>query len=455
MEHCLKPYEKLIESALEENESVRKPDMTQRARDVLEMVRIELHRFVRQSNYGGRRFLRLITSWFIQERRIKNPNCPKPTAGTLAVGGAVLIVVPILGSGGLETLLKKIIKIFNAKAIKVIIAKAERDDGKFDSTQSFVALGCTILSLSGIVEEHLVKHISGICRERTVTLIWVFGAARIYSVLHPIRVCNPGLRVADFLFNDWWHLPSFLFFQKDFDFVFVESRYLEGVLESKGVPRVMIRRAGFGVDLDFFRPRVGAENRHKLKIAYIGRFSWEKGPDLFVRLAGRFRSEKTLNFVMSGDGPYRYRIRSLNESFGSPVALLGHVSDVRSILQDCAALVVPSRIDGRPNVVMEALASGVPVLAARTGSIPELINEGENGLLCQPGSVSSFENGLRWVLARPGRLTEFSRQARDRAEKQFGADMDSCSANAILEVVGEIRCHPPLFSRATPNELKT
>ena len=82
-------------------------------------------------------------------------------------------------------------------------------------------------------------------------------------------------------------------------------------------------------------------------------------------------------------------------------------------------LIVPSKVDGRPNVVMEANACGVPVLAAPVGGIPELIEDGVNGHLVTPSDHTEIEGIVRSWLQNSARFSKLRRSSRRKAERDF------------------------------------
>jgi glycosyltransferase involved in cell wall biosynthesis len=85
--------------------------------------------------------------------------------------------------------------------------------------------------------------------------------------------------------------------------------------------------------------------------------------------------------------------------------LLGEPPEIAPVLASFDLLVVPSVLDGRPVVVLEALSLGVPVLAFRVGALPELIQEGETGWLCDPNDPKAFAGRIEHAGQDPQWLT--------------------------------------------------
>ena len=118
---------------------------------------------------------------------------------------------------------------------------------------------------------------------------------------------------------------------------------------------------------------------------FLGRLSREKGLDTL--LAAWSRSRERL--VVAGDGPERALFRHAAPTVDYCGAL--PAAEIPSLLSRARALLVPSlSYEGAPRVVLEAYASGVPVLASRLGGLPELVEDGSSGILVRPGDVAAW-----------------------------------------------------------------
>jgi glycosyltransferase involved in cell wall biosynthesis len=134
-----------------------------------------------------------------------------------------------------------------------------------------------------------------------------------------------------------------------------------------------------------------AEQRHGPGgyLLFLGRISREKGLDTVIRAL-----PDAVELVVAGDGPDRDR---LEPSVGGNVCFTGSVSpdEVPPLLRGARALVVPSRwYEGQPRVILEAFATGVPVLASRIGGLPELVRAGYNGDLVDPDDVDGWRAAI-------------------------------------------------------------
>jgi len=179
-----------------------------------------------------------------------------------------------------------------------------------------------------------------------------------------------------------------------------------------GVPQdrcVLIENA---IDTDEFARRTDGTDAkrqlgvapNRLVIAAVGRLSAEKGFDLLIRAAVRlFESGIDGQLLIAGDGDAAQALQSLAAELGvaDRVRLLGYLSDPRPLYEAADVFVLSSLREGLPNVVLEAMALQVPVVATRIAGVPRLISDGETGVLVEPGSVPELAAGLARLLDAP------------------------------------------------------
>jgi glycosyltransferase involved in cell wall biosynthesis len=174
-----------------------------------------------------------------------------------------------------------------------------------------------------------------------------------------------------------------------------------------------------------------------LLVGAAGRLSPEKGFDVLVAAAARLRrSHPHVGFVHFGAGQCRPRIerqiaaRGLAESF----VLGGFRTDLDRFLPHFDLLVLPSYTEGLPNVVLEACAAGVPVVATAVGGTPEVI-DADRGVLVPPGDPPALAAGIRAALA-PGRsLRELGEAGRRYVREHFSF---AAQAEHYLELLAEL-----------------
>ncbi|HEY5549522.1 MAG TPA: glycosyltransferase [Coriobacteriia bacterium] len=147
-----------------------------------------------------------------------------------------------------------------------------------------------------------------------------------------------------------------------------------------------------------------AEETDLTHVLFVGSLIPVKNVDVLLRAYAAAGERAGLPLLIVGDGPLRDALRSLAAELGvaDRVTFAGPVphDQLRPMYAGASALVVPSRSEGMPVVAIEALASGVPVIASRVGDLPRMIREGQNGLTVPSGDVAALAEALVAVTAR-------------------------------------------------------
>jgi glycosyltransferase involved in cell wall biosynthesis len=157
-------------------------------------------------------------------------------------------------------------------------------------------------------------------------------------------------------------------------------------------------------------------------IGAAGRLSPEKGFDVFLEAATRMLDvDPNLGFVIFGDGPCRDALQQRIAELGliGSVFLAGFRSDLDRFIAQLDLFVLPSFTEGLPNVVLEACAAGVPVIATAVGGTPEIIEDGMSGFLVPPGDVEQLAARIDEALENEERLGEIAFQGRQRVLEGF------------------------------------
>ena len=135
--------------------------------------------------------------------------------------------------------------------------------------------------------------------------------------------------------------------------------------------------------------KIPVRQKNKVGFLFVGRLSKEKRPDRFLRLADalvRKYPELPLNFQIAGDGVMRKELEAQtqrNSLLKNKVEFLGERAEMKEIYRQADILVLTSDYEGTPNVVLEAMAHSIPVIATRVGGVPEILNE-RRGFLVEP-----------------------------------------------------------------------
>ena len=213
------------------------------------------------------------------------------------------------------------------------------------------------------------------------------------------------------------------------------SQDLAAYLEHRvGVPRHRIIQIYNGVDIQLFQPALVPQQipgcpfsrgEHWV-VGNVGRMQQVKDPVLLVmgfvralRLAPDLRARMRL--VMVGDGPMRQAAQAVLDAEGlADLAWLpGERRDVPDVMRGLDCFVLPSRAEGVSNTILEAMASGLPVVATRVGGNPELIAEGRTGHLIEAQDVAALAERMIHLYQQPELAARLGRAGRDQAEQQF------------------------------------
>lgn len=139
------------------------------------------------------------------------------------------------------------------------------------------------------------------------------------------------------------------------------------------------------------------------RLVAVGRLVPQKGFDVLLAAMARARAgEVALDLTLVGDGPDRQALEAQAEALGlaDHVTFAGWVADVTALLDEAELLVMPSRWESQGRAMLEAMARGVPVLAADTGTASELLADEVAGQLLPELSVDALESALRRAAGR-------------------------------------------------------
>lgn len=154
------------------------------------------------------------------------------------------------------------------------------------------------------------------------------------------------------------------------------------------------------------------------KAVFVGRLTTQKGVDLLLRAWGLLAEPREL--ILVGDGAERSSLEALCcELKLNHVTFIGSTNDVRSYLQQADFFVLPSRSEGIPNAMLEAMACGLPIVASHVGGIPDVVEDGESGLLVPPEDAPALVGALNRLLADSDLRRGMGQKARERVVSDY------------------------------------
>ncbi|HWE43866.1 MAG TPA: glycosyltransferase [Gemmatimonadaceae bacterium] len=168
----------------------------------------------------------------------------------------------------------------------------------------------------------------------------------------------------------------------------------------------------------------------------VGRLSPEKGFDDFIAAAQIVLQEAPdVGFLLIGDGPLRSELQRAidGRALGARVVLTGFRDDVDRILSDADILVQTSHTEGLPNVILEAAAAQVPVVATAVGGTPEVVADGQSGYLVPPRDTAAIAERLLELLRSPELRSRMGSAGRKRVQAHFSFARQSADYLRLFE----------------------
>ena len=211
------------------------------------------------------------------------------------------------------------------------------------------------------------------------------------------------------------------------------ARHLQDGL---GVPGPRVRTVANGVPEAPLIDR-GDLDTPTVRVAAIGRLTDQKGFDLMLRAVEELvRLGRAVEVTVAGEGPELASLERLAD--GLPVHFAGFVKDMAAFLATADILCLPSRWEGLPFVLLEAMMSGLPCVATDVGNVGEAL--GDTGVLVPPNDVAALTEGLDQLIRSPERRGALGRAAHERACTRYSlrAMVDSTTA-VYREALGDLR----------------
>jgi glycosyltransferase involved in cell wall biosynthesis len=176
------------------------------------------------------------------------------------------------------------------------------------------------------------------------------------------------------------------------------------------------------LNFDVFKIKKNLGERKNL-VGYIGRLSEEKGISVFIdAIPKAMKNIKDIEFLIVGDGNFNNEIKNfiLTNNLSNRVKFIGWISheSIPDYLNELKLLIIPSYTEGLPNILLEAMACGTPVLATPVGSIPDIIRDGETGFILSENNPDTIAENIKNILNNPN-LNRIVDTAKNFVEKNY------------------------------------
>lgn len=387
------------------------------------------------------------------------PREAAPSPAPSVAGTRVLALLPYLVDGAMPL---KVFREMRRRGMEVVIAYyLDQAVGLVpDPCEDFARDGC-LVDMTRLWGNDGVDRLETVIDRHVTQLVIQIGSPWGYSQLPALKERRPGLRIVDWLFNTGPHFQSFTNRTAFFDGCLVENDgMMRALAELPGAGTIRLIESG--VDLAEFAPKGRSVETPSpdLVVGYLGRMSPEKNPLGFVEMAeGILAREHWVRFVIYGSGVQADEVQERVQASPARDSIVyrGFVDHPSDALAEIDVLVVPSILDGRPAAIMEANASGVPVIAAPVGGIPELISDGTNGYLVPPTDLDRLAGLLAQWRERPEAFGRLRSTTRALAEARFDRDrmMDGYATAFVEWIEAPARPLAVVEARSTPTSLVT
>ena len=194
-----------------------------------------------------------------------------------------------------------------------------------------------------------------------------------------------------------------------------------------------------GVDVKKFTPKIKIEVNTKVKLLFVGRLVNQKGIDVLLDALYKLDSKNLWSLNIVGDGPLK---EILNESvfrlkLENNVNFLGWKdrNDLPSIYKENDILILPSRDEGMPNVMLEAMASSLPIIGSRVSGMDQVIINNKNGLLVKPGDSDELHYAIKKLINNKDNIRDMGYASSNLVKIQYTWKISSSSYQQLLNKI--------------------
>jgi len=213
------------------------------------------------------------------------------------------------------------------------------------------------------------------------------------------------------------------------------SEGVQKVLLGGGVDPSRVTVVHSGVELDRYPFRSGGRDNaeavkwdvqpHEYLLINVAALTDHKDQATLLRAAAELRRMRDdWRLVIAGEGELRRELELLAEQLGltSKVCFAGYVRDLRPLYKAADLFILSSHLEGLCTSLLDAMLAGVPVIATRTGGVPEVVEDGRTGRLVSPRDPLALSTAIADLLDQEDLRHTYARNAREKVEREFSAD---------------------------------
>lgn len=225
-----------------------------------------------------------------------------------------------------------------------------------------------------------------------------------------------------------------------------ESIHLQ--LEMCGIPASKIRTIYEGMDLSLYAKPMQPKYRDRnspMVIGTVAHLSREKGINYLIEAASLIpHIQDRMRFVIVGDGECLEELKKLCAEKGltQSFEFAGFHSSTYQFMKSFDIFALPSLSEGLSSAILEAMAASLPIVATKVGGIPELVKDGENGLLVAPASPEALAHAIQQLVDQPEESERMGKRGRERMEKRFTLERKILETERLCYALLQLPSHP-------------
>jgi len=371
----------------------------------------------------------------------------------------ILCIIPYMVLGGSEKVLLNLVKGINSENYSFHVVTTEPADHDWYN-QFRSPFQNVIVPFRWVTDEALYqKYFRELIDRLNIRILLISNSLIGYKGLPKLKSTYRGLRAVDILHAEavWGTQRELMGITTYLDRricisellkKFMETRYQQAGLEGESFSG-KIRVIRNGIDTEQYKPDPSRRGTFKSEfgipldariVSFIGRFAVEKDPFLFVDVARNILRKSTsdkIKFIMAGDGPEFKTVRSIIDKSGltDHFLLTGTLGDVYSLLADTNILLVVSKTEGIPMVMIEAMAMKVPIVSLNIGAVSELVQDHVTGYLVNPmdNLIDVFTSKVLDILANKVDVAMVCENARQRAVSEYSLEVMTKKYRSLFE----------------------
>lgn len=356
-----------------------------------------------------------------------------------------LVLISGLGTGGAERVTAAFLRRLAERGVHVpVCTVTARHDGVPARELEAAGVSRHDLGAARLADPGALLRLRRLLRDGRITVVHahgqdatILGAAATLGTPAAFLATRHVLEEPTGSWRSWVRARLAFHAFRRADAAIAVSRAVAARLEElAGLDGEEIRVVPNGVELERFSS-VGAQGRREAVRRSLGIGSERpvvlvpavlragKGHEVLLEAVPPLRTRVPgVRILLAGGGEREAELRARAGGLGveENVRFLGHRDDVPRLLEACDVVALASHAEALPTALIEAAAAGRPAVATRVGGAPEVVEHRRTGLLVEPGDPEALSEALAQLLADPGRMRRYGREARRRAEERFGID---------------------------------